>query len=293
LVLCDTSGGALTVTLYPAADFISPLTIKNISTSGNDVTVDGDGSELIDGSLTQTLVDAQSQSYTSNSAAWFGAGVSSGTSYTTTNLLFGDGLDTNVSGPTTTIDVDVTDPTVASSTTQKGFIETATAAEDLTGTATDLASTPAGQAAINPIIQHYIETEIAGATTANIIPADDTPPQITEGGELFSVVFTPKLATSKVVVDVNAMLDNANNSFLTIALFVNGGASAVCSRTDENGSSTLTMPIKHSFSPGSTNPITFSVRFGGNLGTDVFAGTDGRYMGASASSTIEIREIRP
>lgn len=58
-VLCDATSGAITITL-PAAASNSGRTyyIKKINTSSNDVTVDANGSETIDGDLTQTLTGA-------------------------------------------------------------------------------------------------------------------------------------------------------------------------------------------------------------------------------------------
>lgn len=56
-VLCDVSGGAITITLPTAssAEFL-PFVIKKTDSSTNTVTVDGDGSETIDGATTQILL---------------------------------------------------------------------------------------------------------------------------------------------------------------------------------------------------------------------------------------------
>jgi hypothetical protein len=61
VILCDTTSNAITVNLYPVADSVKPITIKNIGAASNNVTVDGDGSELIDGSATITLTDNEAQ----------------------------------------------------------------------------------------------------------------------------------------------------------------------------------------------------------------------------------------
>lgn len=56
VILCDASGGAFTVTLPPAASHIGRMyRIMKTDSSGNAVTVDGDGSELIDLSTTVSL----------------------------------------------------------------------------------------------------------------------------------------------------------------------------------------------------------------------------------------------
>ena len=55
VVLVDASGGAVTITLPPAAAATKEFCIKKIDTSGLVVTVDGNGSETIDNSLTILL----------------------------------------------------------------------------------------------------------------------------------------------------------------------------------------------------------------------------------------------
>ena len=55
VVLVDASGGAVTITLPPAATATKEFCIKKIDTSGFVVTVDGDGSETIDNGTTVLL----------------------------------------------------------------------------------------------------------------------------------------------------------------------------------------------------------------------------------------------
>lgn len=55
VILCDASGGTFTVTLPTAASGKIVYHIKKIDSSGNIVTIDGNGSETIDGSLTALL----------------------------------------------------------------------------------------------------------------------------------------------------------------------------------------------------------------------------------------------
>ena len=73
IILCDASGGAFTVTLPPAASAANKvLTIKKIDDSDNFVTVDGDGTEPIDGSATRILpVQNNSVQVGSNGTAWY------------------------------------------------------------------------------------------------------------------------------------------------------------------------------------------------------------------------------
>ena len=56
IILCDASGGAFTVTLYTASGNTGrKLKIKKTDTSVNAVTIDGSGSETMDGNLTRLL----------------------------------------------------------------------------------------------------------------------------------------------------------------------------------------------------------------------------------------------
>lgn len=54
-LVCNTSGGAITV-LFPAGVQGAPVRVANSGTSGNSVTLDGDG-ELIAGVATKSLAD--------------------------------------------------------------------------------------------------------------------------------------------------------------------------------------------------------------------------------------------
>jgi len=71
-ILGDATAGPITVTLPAAAGSTRVLNVKKIDSSLNDVTIDGDASETIDGEPTQALV-AQNECFTvhSSGTAWF------------------------------------------------------------------------------------------------------------------------------------------------------------------------------------------------------------------------------
>jgi len=71
-VLVDATSGAITLTLPPAADFANiPIHIKKID-GVNVVTIEGDGSETIDGSLTLILTNQyDAPILISNGTGWF------------------------------------------------------------------------------------------------------------------------------------------------------------------------------------------------------------------------------
>ena len=70
LLICDTSGGAITVNLYSAAAIQNKRrTIKNIG--ANNATIDGSGAETIDDDLTKTLLQYESMDITSDGTEWW------------------------------------------------------------------------------------------------------------------------------------------------------------------------------------------------------------------------------
>ena len=73
VILCDSSGGIFTITLYTAVGNDGrTITIKKIDSSANAVTVDGDGTETIDGALTKTLnYQYSAMKLISNGTSWF------------------------------------------------------------------------------------------------------------------------------------------------------------------------------------------------------------------------------
>ena len=73
LALADAIAGAITIDLPPAADMSGKtVDIKKIDSSINSVTLDGDGSETIDGSLTQVLTTQYDEiTVLSDGTAWY------------------------------------------------------------------------------------------------------------------------------------------------------------------------------------------------------------------------------
>ena len=98
VVLCDTDGGAFTVEIEAASTFEHPITIKNTGSSSNDVTVDPDGSETVDGSTTVAIADGLAQTLHTDGSNWFAkyaaahaASHLSGGADPITDLIKGDG----------------------------------------------------------------------------------------------------------------------------------------------------------------------------------------------------------
>jgi len=129
---CD---GTFTVSLYPVASFLLPLTVKNIGLGT--ITVAADGSELIDGGASITLSAGVTRELFVSGGQWYAKATTSGTDFTDTTLIAGTNISFDSSGGTTTVNVPDASETV------KGAIEIATQAEADAGTAAALALTPA------------------------------------------------------------------------------------------------------------------------------------------------------
>lgn len=71
VVFGDTDSAAFTLTLPPAADRFKILYVKNIGTSGNALTIDGNGSETIDNNTTLILSDLDSVRIQSDGTEWW------------------------------------------------------------------------------------------------------------------------------------------------------------------------------------------------------------------------------
>lgn len=135
------------------------------------------------------------------------------------------------------------------------------------------------------------------ATGTTTIPYDDTIPQNTEGNEYMSLAITPKSATSKLKIDVIAMMTtSASAGWITVALFQDSTANALAAITSiflSGSGYGGAVPLTHFMTAGTTSSTTFKVRLGcNNAGTTTFNGQGGgRIYGGTMASSITITEI--
>lgn len=137
----------------------------------------------------------------------------------------------------------------------------------------------------------------AVATGTTVIPNDDSIPQITEGDEYMTLAITPTNASNKLLIEVTIVLCNtyAGEHILTVALFKDTTAdalAAVC-QISSTSNDPVTFNFTHYMVTGTTSPITFRIRGGGNnAATTTFNGLlGGRYFGGVMASSITITEI--
>lgn len=150
---------------------------------------------------------------------------------------------------------------------------------------------------IGAVIEEQDTAPSAVATGTTIIPIDDTNPQNTEGDQYMSVSITPKSTTSKLVIQILAMVANsAISPYIAGALFQDSTANAlnaVVGRT-ALASDPLMLSLTHPMLAGTTSATTFKFRVGGGAaGTTTFNGqVGGRFFGAIPKSSMVITEFK-
>lgn len=161
---------------------------------------------------------------------------------------------------------------------------------------TKVATTAYVDRAIGQVVS---STDAAVATGTTTIPFDDTIPQNTEGNQYLSVAITPRNASSKLEIEVTAMLssDIAGVFNMIGALFVDSTADALKAKVVTGGGQNHVVELKLSttITAGSTSARTYKFRAGASAaGTTTFNGqSGGRLFGTAVKSEIKVTEHLP
>ena len=138
--------------------------------------------------------------------------------------------------------------------------------------------------------------EYNSGTTA--MPIDDTIPQNTEGDEYMTLTITPTSATSKLLIEISALLGSVGSGgaqWVVGAIFQDTTADALAAGYyyETTGGAGKELTIRHYMTAGTTSATTFKFRAGGHApGAVYFNGVAaGRYLGGVAASSITITEI--
>ena len=132
-------------------------------------------------------------------------------------------------------------------------------------------------------------TQIQASTT---IPLDDTIPQNTEGTELITLAFTPKSASSTLIIEGFCFYSSTQTG--TLALFVDSTADALAATAADAGSNTATdISVKHSVASGSTSARTYKLRLGTSGGAEwEVNGVNGsQVFGGTACLVLKVTEV--
>lgn len=149
-----------------------------------------------------------------------------------------------------------------------------------------------GVGSILQVVSDYTDT---WTSTTALMTEDDTPPTITQGTEIASVVITPKFATSTLWLQARTLGYNTTAQTQQLAIFQDSITNAVAATQvyswGTGGSTVCT--VNHFMTAGSTSAITFSIRCGA-MGNNVMAvngGSSSAVGGGTMTSGIHIVEI--
>ena len=128
-----------------------------------------------------------------------------------------------------------------------------------------------------------------------VMPVDNTIPQNTEGDEYMTLTITPTSATSKLLIEISALLGPSAAKWIVGAIFQDTTADALAGGYfyESNGGAGKELTIRHYMTAGTTSATTFKFRAGVHTsgGTLYFNGSNARYLGGVAASSITITEI--
>jgi len=128
-----------------------------------------------------------------------------------------------------------------------------------------------------------------------VMPADDTIPQNTEGDEYMTLTITPTSATSKLLIEISALLGANGAKWVVGAIFQDTTADALAGGYyyEDTGGAGKELTIRHYMTAGTTSATTFKFRAGVHTSGTLYFNGDAanRYLGGVAASSITITEI--
>lgn len=133
------------------------------------------------------------------------------------------------------------------------------------------------------------------ASSGNVtVPLDNTLPTNTEGNQIFSVVFTPISATSRIIISFSITSSHSANSGTNIlSLFAGTTNIATSAQRTATANAAFGLAIDEVYSPGSTAAITFSARLGNSAGGTCYCNQIGTTtLGGGLVSSYIIQEIQ-
>jgi hypothetical protein len=155
-------------------------------------------------------------------------------------------------------------------------------------------STNALKVTAGSVIQSSLTSYATNTALTTTIPLDDTVPTNSEGAEIISTSFTPRVSTSTLRCTFRGMVSANAQTNAIVAVFqgsTNIGTNAV---TIHDASYRENLVLTAEYSPGSVSAQTISVRAGPSGATSfAFNGTPTptRLFGGSSAATLLIEEI--
>lgn len=275
--LIDCTSGTFTVTLLAAATATNGYEITILNSGTGVITIDGNASELINGSTTLVLQAGGWAHVVTDGSLWAG-------------VTYELATQAEVTAGTDAIKV-------VTSATLEGI--KASQAEVNTGTNTKNYVTPETlenkTAPDFRVIKRNDITASAVATGTTVMNADDTIPQVTEGDQYMSHTYTPVSTSSVIRIEVILHLATTHTTATGIAgLFLDGAADAVAAGMNRPGgsNSVTVVTFNHTFSNTSLSNQVWTIRAGfSGAATTTFNGVSGgRLLGGYLYSTLRVTE---
>jgi|TARA_R110000824_G_C15194486_1_gene675112 hypothetical protein len=145
---------------------------------------------------------------------------------------------------------------------------------------------------VNNIVQVKSVTYSANASTTTTIPADNTIPQVGEGGQFMSLAITPNNTNNRLIILVNiyTRCDGATDQ-ATAALFKDGASNALAGTSGRTNTANLDegMSFTYEAAAGGTSEQTWTVRAGQDTSGTFNFNSNAR--GAIIYSSIHIWEV--
>jgi hypothetical protein len=144
------------------------------------------------------------------------------------------------------------------------------------------------------IVQVAYSTPFTTYSALAAIPFDNSIPQITEGTALSTATITPKSASNKLLIYGNAMLGGGSQEALTLALFQDATAGALCASAgyifsdDGTNDACVSVSLLHVMDAGTTIATTFRLRAGDESSGFVNGSAARRYGGVAAANIIVV-----
>jgi len=149
-----------------------------------------------------------------------------------------------------------------------------------------IASSGGGATAAGSIVQAVTVIDNTTTSTGTSLPADDTIPQITEGGEVLTLSITPTSSTNRLIIDAGITA-----SASVVCLFQDSTANCLASMYSNQVSQTR---LVYTMISGTTSSTTFRIRIG-SAGTTAYynsASSIASYYDGCLYSYLRITEVR-
>lgn len=144
----------------------------------------------------------------------------------------------------------------------------------------------------------YAEMATYTTGTTTMSGGSDTVPQQTDGTQLVTVPITPKLSTSKLLIEIDLQASHSAGTNLWAGIFQDATAAALAARMVGIPAADSLAPVSFRFqmTSGTTSSTTFKLRIGmlnGAAGTwSVNGNSTTRRLGGAQRVTITVREIK-